>query len=46
MKALQTVLLGRVLPQNNLHNNNTAKSLEQERQEVRKVCLLYTSRCV
>lgn len=29
MKALQTVLLGRVLPQNNLHNNNTAKSLEQ-----------------
>lgn len=39
MKALQTVLLGRVLPQNNLHNNNTAKSLEQERQEVRKVVL-------
>lgn len=36
MKALQTVLLGRVLPQNNLHNNNTAKSLEQERQEVRQ----------
>lgn len=39
MKALQTVLLGRMLPQNNLHNNNTAKSLEQERQEVRKVVL-------
>lgn len=45
MKALQTVLLGRVLPQNNLHNNNRRNRWSRSGRKCARSCWLCWPRC-